>query len=398
MSKNFRVLILNTDYPEVLCWLYAQNPGLENRPYAEQMRVRMESLFGVADFYSSNLRKLGSEAWDVHINNEFMQRSWAREHGLKLEGPASAIESGKAILAQAARVAAQTPLRHLKPILKPFFLSLINGKSTRLYEILASQIKYYKPDVVLNQAMDSCSGPFLNDLKPNLKLLIGQIASPLPRPEDFSSYDLIISSLPNFVDYFRRSGVAAELHRFGFEPDILRRLVELEEPIPVSFVGSLSREHASRIDWLETVCRLTPVQVWGDGLAGLSKQSWIRKCYKGTAWGIDMYRVLRRSKITLNHHIGIAGAYANNMRLFEATGAGSLLITDWKANLHEMFDLGKEVLCYRRPDECVETIQRILADEAKRQAIARAGHERTLRDHTYARRTEELVDIIEEGL
>jgi spore maturation protein CgeB len=100
----------------------------------------------------------------------------------------------------------------------------------------------------------------------------------------------------------------------------------------------------------------------------------------------------------LNHHIGIAGAYANNMRLFEATGAGCLLITDWKANLHDIFDVGKEVLCYRWPDECVETIQRILADEAKRQAIARAGHEHTLRDHTYARRAEELVDILEQHL
>ena len=31
------------------------------------------------------------------------------------------------------------------------------------------------------------------------------------------------------------------------------------------------------------------------------------------------------------------------MRLFEATGAGTLLITDWKVNLHNVFELGKEV-------------------------------------------------------
>ncbi|HEU4345178.1 MAG TPA: glycosyltransferase [Candidatus Binatia bacterium] len=392
-----RFLIINTDYPEFLGWFYDQHPGLEQKSYDEQMRVRMESLFGVADFYSNNLRKLGHEAWDVHCNNELVQRYWAKEHGLKLEGTASAIESGKAMLAHAARLAARAPLRHLKPIFRRFFPSL-NGKSTRPYEILAAQIKHYQPDVVLNQAMDSCSGRFLNDLKPGLKLLVGQIASPLPQTEDFGCYDLIISSLPNFVDYFRRIGVAAELHRFGFEPEILDRLDEVEKPIPVSFIGSLSRDHASRIEWLETVCRLTPIEVWGDGLAGLSKQSWIRKRYQGTAWGIHMYSVLRRSKITLNHHIGIAGAYANNMRLFEATGAGCLLITDWKANLHEMFDVGNEILCYRRPDECAETIQRILADEAKRQAIARAGHERTLRDHTYARRAEELVNILERHL
>ena len=69
MSRTFRLLILNTDYPEFLCWLYAQHPGLENEPYDEQMRSRNESLFGVADFYSSNLRRLGHEALDIHSNH-----------------------------------------------------------------------------------------------------------------------------------------------------------------------------------------------------------------------------------------------------------------------------------------------------------------------------------------
>ncbi len=58
-----RFLILNTDYPDFLRWLYTQHPGLEKQPYEEQMRVRVESLFGVAHFYSSNLHKLGHEVW-----------------------------------------------------------------------------------------------------------------------------------------------------------------------------------------------------------------------------------------------------------------------------------------------------------------------------------------------
>jgi len=34
-----KFLILNTDYPEFLRWLYAQHPGLEKQPYEGQMRV-----------------------------------------------------------------------------------------------------------------------------------------------------------------------------------------------------------------------------------------------------------------------------------------------------------------------------------------------------------------------
>ena len=67
-----RFLIINTDYPEFLSWLYTQNPGLEKQSYDEQMRARNESLFGMADFHSSNLRRMKYEACDIYANNEFM--------------------------------------------------------------------------------------------------------------------------------------------------------------------------------------------------------------------------------------------------------------------------------------------------------------------------------------
>jgi len=106
-----------------------------------------------------------------------------------------------------------------------------------------------------------------------------------------------------------------------------------------------------------------------------------------------MYDVLNRSRITLNHH-GDVLPYANNMRLFEATGVGALLLTDWKNNLGEMFVPGKEVLAYRTPEECAELIRYYLTHDEERQAVARAGQARTLRDHTYYQRMQELVGIV----
>ncbi len=140
------------------------------------------------------------------------------------------------------------------------------------------------------------------------------------------------------------------------------------------------------------------MRVWGSGLDGLPKKSPIRSRYRGTAWGIEMYQILHSSRITLNHHIGIAESYANNMRLYEATGVGTLLITDWKLNLHEVFELGKEVVAYRRPEECAELIQYYLEHDDERDAIAKAGQQRTLREHTYYQRMQELVDIMERYL
>lgn len=384
-----RFLILNTDYPEFLGWLYDQNPRLEEKSYDEQMRVRSESLFGVADFYSSNLRKIGHEAWDVYLNNEFMQSKWSKEHDLLSDERQSSSSLTKAFL----KNAANTRLRHLKPIVKPFFPSL-NDRTPFSYETLAAQIGHYKPDVVLNQAMDGHIGHFLREIKSNITLLVGQIASPLPSGDDFGCYDLIISSLPNFVEYFRRIGIPAECHLFGFEPEILSKLASHKKGIPVSFVGGISRDHQSRFGWLEYLCRHTEIEVWGYGVDALPQDSWIRKRYKGRAWGVGMYQVLRDSKITVNHHIGIAGSYANNMRLFEAAGVGCLLITDWKVNLDDILRIGSEVVAYRNPDECAANIRHYLESDSERNAIAMAGQERVLEHHSYSRRMEELVEIV----
>ena len=111
-----------------------------------------------------------------------------------------------------------------------------------------------------------------------------------------------------------------------------------------------------------------------------------------------MYRALARSKITLNRHINVAESNANNMRLYEATGVGTLLITDRKDNLDELFEVGKEVLAYSSQEEAAELIRYYLAHPDEAETIAKAGQARTLRDHTYKRRIEELVPILERHL
>lgn len=393
-----RVLILNTDYPEFLRWLYAQHSRLEDQPYEEQMRVRNESLFGVADFYSSNLRKLGHEAWDIHANNEFMQRAWAREHGIDVEEPSPLQQQWQSALWRARQLAARTPLRYLKRLL-PSAIRSPDSQQKWLYDVMAAQIKHHRPDVLLNQTMDGISARFLREMRPHARLLAGQIASPVPQGEDFTCYDVVISSLPNLLEHFRGLGIPGELNRLGFEPRVLERLKDNKRsPTVVSFVGNLFQAHASRTQWLEYLCQRLDVRTWGLGVERLADGSPIRRCHMGRAWGIEMYEILHRSKITLNYHIGAAGPYANNCRLYEATGVGTLLITDWKDNLHEMFEPGKEVVVYRTPEECAGLIQYYLEHGDEREAIARAGQRRTLREHTYYKRMQELVDILERYL
>jgi spore maturation protein CgeB len=83
------------------------------------------------------------------------------------------------------------------------------------------------------------------------------------------------------------------------------------------------------------------------------------------------------------------------MRLYEATGVGTLLLTDEAKNLGELFEPGREVVTYADADDLAEKVRHYLAHEDERSAVARAGQERTLREHTYAERMRELVAILE---
>jgi len=289
-------------------------------------------------------------------------------------------------------------LRYLKPLIRPVLRSLDSQRSW-FYDILAAQVKHYKPDVLLNQSMSAIRSDFLKEIKPYVRLLVGQhAASRLSDAEDFSCYDLIVSSFPPTVEYFCRKGIPAELHRLGFEPRVLSYLEAKGRIFDVTFIGSFSHVHSSRVGLLEFLCGWFPnLRIWSPAIEHLPPASPIRSCYEGRAWGRHMYQVLQDSRITLNHHGEIA-PYANNMRLYEATGVGTMLLTDWKENLHEMFEPGKEVVAYHTPEECAELTTYYLEHEDERKAIARAGQERTLRDHTYSHRMRELVDIVRKYL
>ncbi len=82
------------------------------------------------------------------------------------------------------------------------------------------------------------------------------------------------------------------------------------------------------------------------------------------------------------------------MRLFEATGVGTCLLTDWKENLNTLFEPDVEVASYRNSRECIEKVKFLLQNEKERLAIAEAGQRRTLQDHTIYKRAEQLDDII----
>ncbi|HNQ24414.1 MAG TPA: glycosyltransferase [Phycisphaerae bacterium] len=359
-----RILLVSTYHPEYLTQCYAHHAGWAGLDFEAQVTHLLGSGFALGDAYPVFLRAAGWDAREVIVNADVAQSQWAVEHGLALSG---------------------------------------NVHDQRR-QVLSAQLEHYRPEVLYVFEWSPLGDAFLVEMKSHVRLVVGQISSPLRPDRTYAAYDLMISSWPPIVEYFRHEGRAAEHLKSAFDDRVLAKLSPAEPLHDVTFVGGFAPSHPDRIPWLERLLEQVKVDIFGYGLERVPEGSPIRRHHRGAVWGLGMYEVLQRSRLTLNLHarIDVRGrvdtTVAAAMRLFEATGVGTCLLTDAKANLHEMFEPGREVLTFRSDGECIDLIRHYLVHPEQRGAVAAAGQARTRRDHTYAVRMRELSDILTRSL
>ena len=336
-----KFLIIDQYYPDFLksFYLNAENGVGGKSSYEMAKKDLMLSFFGTSDFYSGALNKLGHKAEEVVANNVVLQKIWAEEY------------LGNLCLPYKDRLFDQ-----ITQSSKYFRDRLMTKWEER---VLYEQIRKIQPDIVYVQNIGFVPGKLLRSVRPKVKLIVGQIASPVPPLLDYKAYDLIITSFPHFVDFFKKKGVSSEYLKLAFEPSVLDSVGPNKRVYDVTFVGGLSR---------------------------VDKSSNLYKYHHGEVWGKEMYEIFTKSKISINRHIDVAKNYANNMRLYEATGCGALLITDKKDNLSDLFEVGKEIEDYKNVEDLAKKIDYYLKHPRKREGIAKTGQKKTLTDRNYLKR------------
>lgn len=106
--------------------------------------------------------------------------------------------------------------------------------------------------------------------------------------------------------------------------------------------------------------------------------------------------VYRQSKVVVNVSRAEFPSEAN-MRCYEAMASGALLLTGLPSELTEWgFREGEHFIGWRSEKEIPGLVDKFLQNAERRDAISRAGQERTLRDFTYQRCIERMINIIKE--
>jgi spore maturation protein CgeB len=271
-------------------------------------------------------------------------------------------------------------------------------RNTAMTKIMVSQILNSKPDVVYFLNINLLSSSIIKQIKAVGITVVGQHASPLPPKSIYKGIDLIFSAHPGQVRHFKEKGISATYLPLAFtnhSGENSSAKPWSERSLDVTFVGTFGRHQKSTGPLLRAIAeKVNNLNIYTNSSISQLKKLNLEKYYRGNAWGKAMYDVLADSKIAINRHGEVAGGYAVNFRLFEATGMGALLLTESALNIKDLFEPDVDVLTYSSIPDAVNKIQLVLANPAKYEKIANAGKERTQRIHTYKQR----VLVIEEAL
>lgn len=99
----------------------------------------------------------------------------------------------------------------------------------------------------------------------------------------------------------------------------------------------------------------------------------------------ELKEVYKRSKIGLNRHQSFG---PSNNRSYELCLNGVMQITDNPKGYREIYNVGKEIKCYKNAKEMINLVEYYLKHDKEREEIARAGYKKAMADYTY----EKIID------
>ncbi len=356
---SFRIIRTSTIPQRYLNDLYGNRIGSLDASGFEELRSLIFGFFiHEFDQYSHYINNGNRyQMTELIVNDAVLQRKWAGEHGL--------------------------------------------SKSASLQQILEAQIAFYKPDIFFDNSnffMQHDANAIKK--KYGVKAVIAWDAYTGSRFEKQSKgVDLVLTCVEFIRSKYESLGYKSVLLPFAFDRRVFDALHNQEDiQNRLCFIGTISDNvHKERKALLLDCIRADiPFSLYisniGKGKFCLSRAQLralkdgrfddffdyfrLQARNLGGVYGIDMFRTLGNHAIQLNMH-GDNSLHAGNMRLYEATGMGSLLLTDWKSNIADIFEPEKEIVTFKTPAEAIDKARYFLAHPKEAAEIARNGQLKT---------------------
>lgn len=229
-------------------------------------------------------------------------------------------------------------------------------------------------------------------------------------------FSYVVTTYSKAMDWYKKAGYENVILSQWACNTTTYKPIDIKKDIDVSFIGQHKSGRGKIIEALKNAG--INVQCFGFGWPG------------GKVSQEEMLKVFSRSKICLNltdrkslwdpsvigriickksinrvvpdfHIIDNLRAYLHfpilhtHARPFELAGCGAFAISGWSEDIDKYYEENKEMVFYQNTSELALKIKYFLSHDTEREAIARAGYERTIKDHTYEKR---FIEIFSKAL
>jgi predicted SAM-dependent methyltransferase len=369
-NKKLSFVQVHTFYPHYLNDFYKRNPKSLGLSFNDEKSKLLEDGFSAAHLLGSELQKIGYETETIVANCMNLQYKWIRESN-----------------------------------------SQVRDDQNAVHDIVIQQLETIKPDILYLTDPMVFDSKFIRKLSFTPKLVIGWRAASIFEGTDWSSFDVMLTSLNGMKDYALQLGAkSSELFYPGFPNWILDHTKNIQPQFDLSFVGQWKLDqYISRNKYLTSIAEnsesenLNPAFYLSGQLNTMNSQ--VLKYDRGSRFGIEMHKAIKSGKIAFdargdinyfssNQKIDLTNNETANMRIFEATGEGVFLLTEHHKNLDNLFEIGKEIETFSNEKELMDKIKYYISHDNERNEIALKGQQRCLADHSLEKRIIEFDRII----
>ena len=345
----------------------------------------------LAEVYRKN-KDLRSQSYDCQLD-EILTKNFSSSHYLVDEMKTLGLET-KVILPNAISLQKQWG----------------NENNTVTKNVLVEQINQFDPDIIyIVGAIGALDSSLIKRLKRKPKVVIGWLGSSIPSKTDWSEFDCILSGLPKLRHSALNLGAKKSYEFYPGMPINIFKYFKQPNQYPnydIVFVGQCNQlQHAKRAEHLTLLAEKE--LNFGLFLSGKTNHlpSILQNLNNGPRFGSDMLQTIHDSKISFDcrakHSFNgkdIGCDHTVNMRIFESTAVGSLLITEEYLNLNQLFEPQKDIITFKSSSDLLEKVCYYLKEDDLREKISLQGKKTCLEKHNLRSRAADFLRIVDELL
>lgn len=200
--------------------------------------------------------------------------------------------------------------------------------------------------------------------------------------------------------FFKDKFIVAKINRFTnveahylpecFNPNKIVEVFSGIQDIDISIIGNF---HTWRVASLENLKDFN-IQFFGVKPPLWLNNSWMNNIPNNyPVYNKFKSEIILRSKININN-LHLAEINGANARLFEICGSGGFQICSYSEIISELYKEDHEIVLYKDKHELLEKVKYYLNNPIERNRIALNAKKRSIQNHTYRHRLENLLNII----